>query len=351
MFCSQCGKKVTDEMLFCPFCGSPIVVPDQEERPEPKSVTASSEPTSEETSEAKDELSLDELPPLKRQSDALEIRWDSELPARPKAAEEFRPLDLDALEEQLAAEPEEELEAPAEEKSAPVISELLSSRLKEEPVRLQGRAPDLSNVRNPDRARPKSRKQANAYVPVKAFNPNDIFLDGGDADDDEDDYAYEEAEEGGFFLRHIRGVVGLSLFAVVLAIVMGWAISGSGQRALAGMNLAWRYEVYEEMGYEAYNAGQYAVSANYYAQALNRSTENYSLAYSAGVAYYMNGDTARAAEMGKRAVEINPSNKDGYLLLQRLYPDPAQRPWEIQSLIQQGFRMTGESALNDAPQE
>ena len=30
MFCSQCGKKVTENMLFCPFCGKPIVIPDQE---------------------------------------------------------------------------------------------------------------------------------------------------------------------------------------------------------------------------------------------------------------------------------------------------------------------------------
>ena len=29
MFCSQCGKKVLEMMLFCPFCGSPIVVPEQ----------------------------------------------------------------------------------------------------------------------------------------------------------------------------------------------------------------------------------------------------------------------------------------------------------------------------------
>ena len=29
MFCSQCGKKVLESMLFCPFCGAPIVIPDQ----------------------------------------------------------------------------------------------------------------------------------------------------------------------------------------------------------------------------------------------------------------------------------------------------------------------------------
>ena len=31
MYCSHCGKKVTDTMLFCPFCGDPIVIPDQDD--------------------------------------------------------------------------------------------------------------------------------------------------------------------------------------------------------------------------------------------------------------------------------------------------------------------------------
>ena len=35
MYCGQCGKKIVDSMLFCPFCGSPIVIPDQDEAPSP----------------------------------------------------------------------------------------------------------------------------------------------------------------------------------------------------------------------------------------------------------------------------------------------------------------------------
>jgi len=31
MYCGQCGKKVMENMLFCPFCGSPIVIPYQDE--------------------------------------------------------------------------------------------------------------------------------------------------------------------------------------------------------------------------------------------------------------------------------------------------------------------------------
>ena len=120
---------------------------------------------------------------------------------------------------------------------------------------------------------------------------------------------------------------------------------------LAQANLAWQPAIYEQLGYEAYQNGQYAVAAGYYEQALRRNDRNYSYAYSTAVASYMAGDTERAAEMGKRAVEIDATRVDGYQLLQRLYPDASARPWEIQSLIQQGYRLTGDASLNDAPQQ
>ena len=270
-------------------------------------------------------------------SKGLQIDWEEE--------ERFRPLDLDDMDPEPA---HEEPENPREE-----LSELLSHRLREEPVRLKGRAPDLSNVHNPDRPGASSRRKASSYTPVRDFNPDDMFMDGDDYDEDDDDeeYAYEEPEEGGFFIRHIRGVVGLSLFVIVLAIVAGWAFSGGGQRVLAQANLAWQPSVYEQLGYEAYQNGQYAVAAGYYEQALRRNDRNYSYAYSAAVASYMAGDTEQAAEMGKRAVEIDATRVDGYQLLQRLYPDASARPWEIQSLIQQGYRLTGDASLNDAPQQ
>ncbi|MER2144035.1 MAG: zinc-ribbon domain-containing protein, partial [Eubacteriales bacterium] len=34
MYCSHCGKKVGEDMLFCPFCGKPIVIPEQDDAPE-----------------------------------------------------------------------------------------------------------------------------------------------------------------------------------------------------------------------------------------------------------------------------------------------------------------------------
>ena len=46
MYCSHCGKKVGDAMLFCPFCGEPIVIPEQDEEPaaaQPKEAVPSGE--------------------------------------------------------------------------------------------------------------------------------------------------------------------------------------------------------------------------------------------------------------------------------------------------------------------
>lgn len=475
MFCSQCGKKVTENMLFCPFCGKPIVIPDQEPE-EAESLAAPGEGRAEASMQARgeaerakradaarsdeaggtalnldamrqggktaapteptvrreaegfphsgretiaeteapvrgderksgaelsrradeaaarsgngdgmnpvldmppragraavhserlpreaaeaplrserpvrtgaeasgrSEAALDDLPERRESPRRVQINWETEN----SPAESFRPLDLDDLNPKPA---HREPENPREE-----LSELLSHRLREEPVRLKGRAPDLSNVHNPDRPGASSRRKASSYTPMREFNPNDMFMDGDDYDEDEDDeeYAYEEPEEGGFFIRHIRGVVGLSLFVIVLAIVAGWAFSGGGQRVLAQANLAWQPAIYEQLGYEAYQNGQYAVAAGYYEQALRRNDRNYSYAYSTAVASYMAGDTERAAEMGKRAVEIDATRVDGYQLLQRLYPDASARPWEIQSLIQQGYRLTGDASLNDAPQQ
>ena len=38
MYCSHCGKKVGEDMLFCPFCGKPIVIPEQDDAPETPTV-------------------------------------------------------------------------------------------------------------------------------------------------------------------------------------------------------------------------------------------------------------------------------------------------------------------------
>jgi len=377
MFCSQCGKKVMENMLFCPFCGSPIVIPDQEAQPAesvkeqscvaaqetvqpaPEAAAAAEEltaeapvqqeengplnisinwgsdevvPETDEDGEYEDEEELEDVSCLFEEDGDEDEDEDGE--------EEFIPLDLEALEV-------ESIELLSDHGVNSEISELLSSQLEatESPKSKLNR----SNAKTPARTRPHG-KGKNTYVPVKAFDPDDIFLDGGDEEDDyedyDEDYDYEEPEYGGFFVRHIRGLVALALFVIVLAIVAGWAFSDAGQMSLANANLAWRPSVYESMGYQAYQEGSYVLSAGYYEKALARDIANYNYAYSAGIAYYMAGDIPRAADMGKKAVEINSSKADAYHLLLRLYPDAATRPWDVSSLLQKGYQLTGDPALN-----
>lgn len=343
MFCSQCGKRVIENMLFCPFCGSPIVIPEQDEAPAQR---ASSERQDVHESESAAEPK-EKFVPLNLQMDWPE---EPESEEAEEEAEEFVPLNMETDEAEEPATPEPQA---AEKKDAAgdmsgEISELLSRQLREEPVKLGGHVPDLTHVRAPKPEHRGERRPANTFAPQKAFNSADIFLDGGyedEEEDDEEDYTYEEPEHGGFWIRHIRGVVALSLLLIVLAIVFGWAMSGTGQQALARANLAWNPSVYEKMGFDAYEAGNYSLSAEYYARALARDDDNYSYAKSAAIAYYLAQDTQNAVEMAKKAISIRPEEAETYQLLLRIYPDAQSRPWEITSLLQQGYRLTGDASL------
>ena len=404
MFCSQCGKKVLDTMLFCPFCGAPIVIPDQTDAvaPErqrapangdadaaqpaqpqanvsPESAVGSAglpaegrsggeaqapmaeparacEGDAAEAAPARDPAArshADDFEPLDVQDD-----WVREDAARSRAddfepldvqddwvredaaqAERFEPLDLESLGESGAPEP------PVAPSGTEGISDLLSSKLREAPVRLQGHVPDLSDVHPPKPEHAGARKPPDTRVPPKAFNPNDMFLDGGADADDEEDFAYEEPERGGCLMRHIRGLVALSLTVLVLAIVAIWAVTDAGQRALAQANLAWRADIYGSIAYESYQDGDYLRAATFYERALSRDADNYTYANIAGIASYYAGDSEQAAEMAKRAVAIDPEKSDAYALLLRIYPDADARPWEIDQLLQEGARLTGDDSL------
>jgi hypothetical protein len=50
--------------------------------------------------------------------------------------------------------------------------------------------------------------------------------------------------------------------------------------------------------------------------------------------------------MLKKCVEINPTLLEPCIYLLKLYPDAAQRPWDITQLLQQGYQQTGDSRLN-----
>ena len=299
MFCSQCGKKVNDTMLFCPFCGAALVLPEQDDAPK------------------------NDAPPVASAEEA------------PVEDAPFEPLDLDAFAEPVVhrARPEAERKADPE----PLLRE---------PVRLSGSVPDLTSGHAPIRRPAKgAKKRPSTYVPQKEFNPDDIFMDGGEDDfdlpDEPESFSFEDEPGDSFFERHIRGMVGLMAFAILMIVLLLWALSAAGQRTLAGLNLAWRADAYEQIAYEAYQNQNYPLSAEYYLKALAREPNSYDYAYSAGVMYLWNSDATNAAEMAKRAIQIDPSRADAYKLLVQIYPDVSTRPWEIQSLVEQGYQKTG----------
>lgn len=380
MYCSHCGKKVNDNMLFCPFCGEPIVIPEQDapvglepaadsapveaepqvaeavvskpdsvEIPEPDAPQGSPKP-SREMGEAEAEL-------LDWESSRKEYASDDVWSDRDgHAASAFSPLSFEAEKPAETLDWREEIarrkEEAAPQKKTPDISE-------GDVPRLDGIAPKLeSDIEGAKPHREKPRKAASTLVPPKVMDPNDIFMDGADKDafDDfdapsgkdfkEEEYVFEDADEGSFFMRHIRGLVGLALLVILMLMFVIFAFSRAGQQSLARVNLAWSTEAYSQLGYENYQAQQFEQAGLYYERALQRDPDNYSYASSAAMAYVEAKNTEKAAAMLKRCAEISPMLLEPYIYLLNLYPDAAQRPWDITQLLQQGYERTGDIRLN-----
>ena len=284
--------------------------------------------------------------------------------ARPETpAEDFAPLVLDEAGEK----PEEsdwkgeitrKKQAVAVEKKPPEMK-----RDEEAPVKLQGTAPKLEA--QAQEARPKDkgqkrRKQANTLVPPKTMDPGDIFMDDrraayeeGDPYDDDDldddlsgSFSFEDEDEGSFFMRHLRGIVGLALFAILILLFVIYAFSRAGQVSLARANVAWSKDAYSTLGYHYFQSGDYGQAGLYYERALQRDPTSYSFASSAAMAYLEAGDNEKATAMLKRCAEIDPTKLEPYAYLLKLYPDAASRPWDITQLLQQGYQRTGDARLN-----
>ena len=394
MYCSHCGKKVKDTMLFCPFCGEPIVIPEQDEpapadsalveaapeptpRVEPKHAAQPvAEPVAEPEPIAEPEPVKEPepapLPPKKPEREVGEaeaelLDWDrsrrqyvqDDVWANPEAPREaVSPLTFEEAPAETPQDWREEIARKKEEakpeKKAPEM------RANEhEPVRLDGVAPKLeADIAGAQSVTPrdKGRRDANTLVPPKQMDPNDIFMDGGGMDYDDFDapekdfsgekYVFEDADEGSFFMRHIRGIVGLALFVILILMFVIFAFSKAGQQSLARINLAWSTEAYTQLGYQNYQAENYAQAGLYYERALQREPNNYNFASSAAMAYVEAKNTDKAAAMLKRCAEIQPTLLEPYIYLLNLYPDAAERPWDITQLLQQGYGYTGDDRLN-----
>ena len=379
MYCSHCGKKVNETMLFCPFCGDPIVIPDQDE-PAASEKPADSAPierddaptTPPATAEAQDSVPEKPLREM-GEAEAELLEWDRSRKAyatddvwsdRGEAAGAFTPLSFDEPPEAVDKPDWREEIARKKEEAAPEKKPPEIGNVEHEPVRLDGVAPKLEAGADANRpqgaSRGKSHKSVSTLVPPKVMDPNDIFMDGGDADFDgfddfdspdgkdfsDESFVFEDADEGSFFMRHMRGIVGLALFVILILMFVIYAFSKAGQQSLAQLNLAWSNDAYIQLGYESYQAEDYDQAGVFYERALQRDPENYSYASSAAMAYVQAKNTEKAAEMLKRCAQISPALLEPYIYLLNLYPDAAHRPWDITQLLQQGYERTGDARLN-----
>ena len=399
MYCSHCGKKVGEDMLFCPFCGKPIVIPEQDDAPAaPVDATEASvygggeapeaghREAEAATGEAVANAGIESTPDQQNRESpngaeatgptedaaAELLDWDrtrkrhleADVWARPEGpAESFSPLALDEADEKLA---ESDWKEEITRKKASVTLEKKPPEMKrdeETTARLDGAAPklekEIKGVKSRDEGK-KRRKPANTLVPPKTMDPNDIFMDRKRAPYEEDDpydddaegddlrgsFAFEEDDEGSFFMRHLRGIVGLALFVILLLMFVIYAFSRAGQVSLARVNAAWSKDAYSTLGYQYYQAGDYSQAGLYYERALQRDPNSYSFASSAAMAYLEAGDNEKAAAMLKRCAEIDPAKLEPYVYLLKLYPDGASRPWDITQLLQQGYQRTGDARLN-----
>ena len=401
MYCSHCGKKVGEDMLFCPFCGKPIVIPEQDDEPAvapveqapaaPAEAGAAGDgakrpletdgPGKEPPADSNKPTSVSndgDTPPSDVETGSLDdaaaelLDWNRERQshmaadvwARPVAqSADFSPLSLDEAGEKTGeSDWKEEItrkkQAVTLEKKPPEMK-----RGEEPPVRLDGTAPRLElevGGAKPRSKGQKRRKQANTLVPPKTMNPNDIFMDAKRAPYDEKDpydsedgndglegsFSFEDDDEGSFFMRHLRGIVGLALFVILLLMFVIYAFSRAGQLSLARVNVAWSKDAYSTLGYESFQAGDYSQAGQYYERALQRDPDSYSFASSAAMAYLQAGENEKAAAMLKRCAQIDPVKLEPYIYLLKLYPDAASRPWDVTQVLQQGYQRTGDARLN-----
>lgn len=369
MYCGQCGKKVMEDMLFCPFCGSPIVIPDQEEErsevPVQETPVATAKTTDAENVVAEKKAAKVEEAPM--QANRPVSLFDSEAQTESMAdvadTEKFVPLSFD-FESQLResevrnkTQNEARYEAQSDDAETEKSPENVFSNVKpqfRDNVRGTGRDERYNRGQAPS-----MRKNVNTYVPMRDVDIDNMFMDEDDDEADDydfeeetlrhgryrDEFEYEEPEIGGFFQRHIRGFVGLILFLVLALIFIVWMFSGKGQLALARVNLAWTAEPYADLGYEAYQLDSDLLAARYYEKAFARDSTNYEYAHSAMVAYYEAEEIESAAAMLKKCVEMNPDDPEPYQEMLILYPDAQTRPWEITELIRLGYQRTGDEAL------
>ena len=341
MFCSRCGKRVLDSMLFCPFCGAEIIIPDQDSAPAAP-VTTPVEPEP-----------VPEAPVVETAVPEPEPEPEPERPA-PLIDDDM--AWADPPEEEPEPTPEPEPERAPDPKPEPVREDPWESagpQLRRRPstVPVPDVPPTLDMFMDDEEEEEDDfdafEEEAAEAESRARQRRQDNYRRYRDDDDDEDDDDDDDDEEG-FFTRHLRGIVGLVLLLALLGGLAFYAMTDVGQGQLAKVNVTLPFikaEAYSRLGYEAYQEGRFAESAAYYERALSREPESYNYASSAAMAYISDNNTDKAAELLRRCAELEPKRVEPYIYLLNLYPDPNTRPWEITRLVEQGYQETGDGRL------
>lgn len=370
MYCSRCGKRVLDEMLFCPFCGSPIVIPEQDEAP----VKPEPEPLDEVIDEAPEPV-VEAIPvpveePVETVADVEDtvFQWNAPEPEpepepepvpepepepepepRPRPEKRFWREFTREVAETPESKPESDYEPEPKPEPAPEPTpepapppETPKPETPEAPLDmfLERGGDDADDFDAFEAAQERYRSRA------RAFQPQNRVRFRLDDDLDDDPEGIDEDEES-FVARHIRGIVGLALFVVLAALLTLYALSDAGQNALARLDvtLPIKAEIYGRLGYESYQAEDYARSGAYYERALSREPGSYNYASSAAMAYINDDNIEKAAELLSKCIEINPSAVEPYIYLLNLYPDARERPIAVARLLEQGYLTTGDERL------
>lgn len=330
MYCTHCGKQNSDDMLFCGYCGKPL------EAPEPE---AEERPPEEDSQRAIFGRPGEFEPPIQRKPQPAP-RVEVPVPDR-------FPDDADVPPEPVG------LFGPDAERSRdplpkPILKKPVQLRAKRPPVLDRADAP--AEPRNATGVR-----SANTFIPrreMPAFDLDDMFLeddplDGEDSDRFEEGYVYEEPEDSSFFVRHVRGIVALSLLTVTVLIVGYWLVYGSGQRVLGHLYLSNNPATYATLGDEEAQGGSYEEAGALYLKALSLDEDNAVYAVKAANAYITAENAGQAAVALEALVAIDPDQLDPYLTLNALYPDAVSRPVRVTELLQQGYLRTGDERLQN----
>ena len=319
MYCAHCGRQNADEMLFCGYCGKPLVTEDKNPQPDDSESRALyGRPESSAPAKAKD------VPIARRASTIVPVR------EKPQEDDPFA----------LAAE------TPVR-RPVPSPADVVRSTPAEPPRKA---TPGTEAVQR--------GRDARTIVPRREveWDEGNIFLEDSENEAAPTERvqrravrrqknAYEEAERGGFFARHIRGFVSLFLLMMVAVVVTMWAWSPAGERVLAQLNLSRQPAAYARLAEQMNETGSREMEGYYYLRALGLDPDNLDYAICAANAYIASGNNAKATEALVRVVELQPDNVDAYVLLSNLYPVVNTRPEDVRNLIQQGFARTGDSRL------